>query len=115
MVVKSLKTNTTQLRNGLLNLSNSIAIAKRILFSSQGFPIFLTITVLGILFVLFRMRAVELDYEIMDVSKQYTKLELENKELKAKRAKLLSVKNLRKLASKYHLERPTESQVIVIP
>jgi len=88
---------------------------KDVLLSSQGFPIFLTCTIFGILFVLFRMKSVELDYKISSVKKDIKKIKLENKELKADKAKRLSMKNLRRLASKYELNEPQQKQIIVIP
>ena len=54
-------------------------------------------TTISILFVLCRMRGVELDYEINNTQKRISKVELEKKELMASKAKLLSVKRLRKL------------------
>lgn len=70
---------------------------------------------LGLLFVLFRMKGVELDYKITSVNKDIDKVVLDNKELKAKKARLLSVKRLRKLASKYDLKQPKQKQIIVLP
>lgn len=37
---------------------------KNIIFSTQGLPIFLSFTTVAILFVLFRMKNVEMDYQI---------------------------------------------------
>lgn len=91
------------------------SLIKKIVFSSQGFPILLTIAVLGMLFVLFRMKEVELDYEMIEVNKNIAKVQLENKELKVKKAKMLSVKKLRQLAKKYNLHPPKQEQIIVIP
>ncbi|OUR92997.1 hypothetical protein A9Q84_21070 [Halobacteriovorax marinus] len=88
---------------------------KKVFLSSQGMPIMLTLSVLGILFVLFRMKGIELNYKISTMNKDIDKVALESKELKAKKARLLSVKNLRKMASKYDLKQPKQTQVIVIP
>ncbi len=88
---------------------------RKILFSSQGFPIMLTLSVLGVLFVLFRMKAVETNYKITSMNKDIEKVALESKELKAKKARLLSVKALRKMAKKYKLSQPKDKQIIVIP
>jgi cell division protein FtsL len=88
---------------------------KSIAFSSQGLPVFLTLSVLGILFVIFRMQSVELDYKINDVKKDIKKVKLENKALKAKKARELSTKKLRNLAKKYDLNQPKQDQIIVIP
>jgi hypothetical protein len=88
---------------------------KEAIFSSQGFPILLTFSVIGVLFVLFRMKSIELDYKISEIDKERNKIEMEGKEIKATKARLLSVKNLRKLARKYDLKQPSSKQIIVIP
>ncbi|ATH06435.1 hypothetical protein BIY24_00310 [Halobacteriovorax marinus] len=88
---------------------------KKIFLSSQGLPIMLTLSVLGVLFVLFRMKGIELNYKITNMNKDIEKVALESKELKAKKARLLSVKNLRTIAKKYELKQPKQNQVIVIP
>jgi len=88
---------------------------KKVLFSSQGFPIMLTLSVLGVLFVLFRMKAVETNYKITSMNKDIEKVALESKELKAKKARLLSIKALNKMAKKYKLSQPKDKQIIVIP
>jgi len=85
------------------------------LFSAQGFPIVLTLAILGVLLVLFRMKGVEQDYQYDTLIRKTNKANLENKELKAKRAQKTSVKNLRKFASKYNLKRPKQNQIIIIP
>ncbi len=95
--------------------SSTIAGIRRILFSSQGLPIFLTAFVLGILFVLFRMQGIELDYEFVDVKKRIDRANLESKTLNAQKARALSVKSLRMLAKKYRLSEPKDNQIIVIP
>jgi cell division protein FtsL len=88
---------------------------KKIFFSSQGFPIMLTLSVIAVLFVLFRMKAVETNYKITSMNKDIDKVALESKELKAKKARLLSVKALNKMARKYELNQPKDKQIIVIP
>ena len=88
---------------------------KEAVFSSQGFPILLTLSVIGVLFVLFRMKSIELDYKIAEIDKEKNKIEMEGKEIKATKARLLSVKNLRRLAKKYDLKQPSSKQIIVIP
>ena len=87
---------------------------KGFLFSNQVFPFVLTFFVLGLLFVLFRMKGVELDYKITSVNKDIDEVTLDNKELKAKKARLLSVKRLRRLAKKYDLKQPRQTQIIVL-
>lgn len=89
--------------------------AKKIVFSSQGFPLLLSFAILGILFVLFRMKGVELDYKVTNVNKDIERAVLESKELKARKAKLLSSKKLRGMARKYGLSQPKQEQIIVIP
>ena len=88
---------------------------KEIIFSSQGFPIFLSFTTLAILFVLFRMKNVEMDYKISKTNRDIEKVLLDNKELKAKSARMLSTDRLRRLASVHHLDQPKQDQIIVIP
>lgn len=88
---------------------------KAIFFSAQGLPIFLSLIVITVLFVLFRMKTVEMNYKIAAISKDIEKVKIEGKELKAKKAKHLSVKNLRKLARTYKLQQPKKHQLIVIP
>lgn len=88
---------------------------KEIIFSSQGFPIFLSFTTLAILFVLFRMKNVEMDYKITKANRDIEKVLLDNKELKAKNARMLSTDRLRRLAAVHHLDQPKQDQIIVIP
>lgn len=88
---------------------------RNIIFSSQGFPIFLSFTTLAILFVLFRMKNVELDYKISKANRDIEKILLDNKELKAKNARMLSTEKLRRLALAHNLDQPKQDQIIVIP
>ncbi|MBY0413731.1 MAG: hypothetical protein K2Q18_06185 [Bdellovibrionales bacterium] len=88
---------------------------KEIIFSSQGFPIFLSFTTLAILFVLFRMKNVEMDYSISKTNREIEKVVMDNKELKAKKARMLSAEKLRKLAVAHNLDQPKQDQIIVIP
>ena len=88
---------------------------REIVFSTTGLPFFLTFTTLAILFVLFRMKNVEKDYQISKANRDIEKVLLDNKELKAKKARMLSSEKLRKLASIHHLEQPKQDQIIVIP
>ncbi len=88
---------------------------KEIIFSTKGFPIFLSFTTLAILFVLFRMKNVEMDYTISKTNREIEKVILDNKELKAKKARMLSSEKLRKLASAHSLDQPKQDQIIVIP
>ena len=88
---------------------------RRVVFSSQGFPIVLSLSILGVLLVLFRMKGIEQDYEINKVKDQKTSLVFRNKELKAQKASQLSVKSLRQMAEMYNLKRPKQDQIIIIP
>ncbi len=88
---------------------------KNIVFSSQGFPIILTLAVISILFVIFRMQSIEIDYKINDVKKDISKAQQDSKDLSAKKAKELSVKKLRGFAKEYDLKEPKQDQIIVIP
>lgn len=97
--------------------SESVIVSKikSIIFSSRGFPLILTFTMLGILFVLFRMKGIEIEYKLSDVNRNIENITLENKELKAQRARLLSVTQLNQLAQKFDLKQPGQGQIIIIP
>jgi len=88
---------------------------KNIIFSTQGLPLFLSFTTIAILFVLFRMKNVEMDYQITKANKDIERVVMDNKELKAKNARLLSTDRLRRLASYHHLDQPKQNQIIVVP
>ena len=88
---------------------------KAIFFSSRGFPIILTFTILAVLFVLFRMKGVELDYQVNIVNKDIEEISVENKDLKARRARLMSVDRLRSMAKQHGLSQPKQNQIIVVP
>ena len=83
--------------------------------SPQGMPIVLTLAVIAILFVLFRMKGVEVDYKMNAVRAEIKEASLVNKELKAKKANLLSVVKLRQLAEKHGFIEPKQTQIIVVP
>ncbi len=87
---------------------------KNAIFSTQGFPLFLAFTTLAVLFVIFRMKNVEMDYKISFHNKEIEKVLLDNKELKAKKARILSADKLRSLAEKHNLSQPKQNQIIVI-
>lgn len=96
-------------------LEDSIRKFKEFFFSSQGFPLFLVFTLLGFLFVLFRMKGVDVDYKRNEVKQDISKASLINKQLKAKKAKKLSTKSLRKMAKEHKLSPPSQDQIIVVP
>ena len=83
--------------------------------SSQGLPIVLTLTVISVLFVLFRMKGVETDYKVNTVNAKIEKARLENKELKAQKAGLLSIGNLRKLAKNTDLPNQSRGRLSLFP
>ena len=83
--------------------------------SSQGMPIILSLTIISILFVLFRMKGIEVDYKLNTINAKIKETSLENKELKAKKAKLLSTERLKSLAEKHNFSEPKQKQIIVVP
>ena len=85
------------------------------LFNSQTMPLIFAFSVLGILFVLIRMKGVEQDYKYNEIAKRIQIQENKNKQLKATRARVLSVKQLKSFAKKFNLQEPDEKRVIVIP
>ena len=89
--------------------------AQKYLFSSETLPFVLTFTFLGIFFVLIRMKGIEQDYQYNELSKAIEQSRAENKELKAERARMLSVKNLRFFAKQFNLQEPDEKQIVIIP
>lgn len=93
---------------------NLTAKIKNIVFSSQGFPIILTLFTIATMFVLFRMKGVDLRYKVAEEQKTIDRLIMDNKEIKARKARLLSVNKLKVLAKKYNLSQPKQSQIIVL-
>jgi hypothetical protein len=67
------------------------------------------------MFVFVRMKGVEQNYKFNILNKTMDKVTAENKELKAKKAKMTSVTNLREIAQKFDLKEPSAKQVLVIP
>lgn len=85
------------------------------LFRSQIFPLLLSFSILGILFVLIRMKGVEQDYKFNEIVKSIKSETNDNKSLKAAKARLLSVKKLKSFATKHNLKEPDEKHIIIIP
>lgn len=83
--------------------------------SSNYLPYILTFASIGIMFVLIRMKGIEQQYKFNDINQKIDKVTFDNKDLKARKARLLSVKNLRKIANQYELQEPTQKQIIVMP
>mgnify|MGYP006443654563 CR=1 FL=1 len=88
---------------------------KSIIFSSQGLPLIFMFAFIGVLFVLFRMKGIELDYKVGSLNEKIERVKIHNKELKAKKAKLLSVKKLEVMADKHNMAQPEEKQIMVVP
>ena len=94
---------------------NQENVFKRIFLSSQGLPIFALLALLTIGFVVFRMKSIDYDYRTNEVNTSLEREHIENKDLKAKRARLLSTRNLHELAKKYNLTEPSQKQIVVVP
>jgi len=85
------------------------------LFNPQALPFTLTFTTLAILFVGFRMKGIEQAYQLNNIQNDIHKAIITNKELKAVRAREMSVPKLREFAVKYNLKEPGPEQIILIP
>lgn len=83
--------------------------------SSNYLPYILTFASIGIMFVLIRMKGIEQQYKFNELNQKIDRVTFDNKDLKARKARLLSVKNLRKIANQYELQEPTQKQIIVMP
>lgn len=91
------------------------AFFSKYIFTSQTLPFVFMFSVLGILFVLIRMKGIEQDYKFNEIAKTLKVKKIENKELKADKARMLSVKELKGFAQKFKLKEPDEKHIIVIP
>ncbi|MES2528423.1 MAG: hypothetical protein V4598_15175 [Bdellovibrionota bacterium] len=85
------------------------------LFNPQALPFTLTFTILAVAFVGFRMKGIEQAYELNNIENDIQKAIIRNKELKAMRAREMSVPKLREFAVKYDLKEPGPEQIILIP
>lgn len=88
---------------------------KDFLLNSKTLPLIFSFSVLGIMFVLVRMKGVEQDYSFNEIEKRTKIQRVQNKELKAKRARELSMKKLKAFADKYDLSEPDEKRIIIVP
>lgn len=70
---------------------------------------------LGLSYVLVRMKSVEQDFAVNKLVQDMKKKEVRNKELRAKRAQELSVDNLQKISKRYGLKIPDQKHILVIP
>ena len=85
------------------------------LFNPQALPFTLTFTTLAVLFVAFRMKGIEQAYSLNTINGNMQKAIINNKELKAQRAREMSVPKLREYAAQYGLQEPGPEQIILIP
>jgi hypothetical protein len=99
------KKNTLTFNNRLLHF----------LFNPRALPFTLTFTTLAVLFVGFRMKGIEQAYLLNNIDQDIHRAIIRNKELKAQRAKEMSVPKLREFAVKYDLKEPGPEQIILIP
>lgn len=85
------------------------------LFSPTVLPFTLTFSCMAVLFVTIRMKSIEQAYQLNGLNQQIDRAVVQNKELKAQRARILSVKNLHAFAEKFNLKEPGPEQIILIP
>ena len=85
------------------------------IFSSTILLSFVVAIGLASLFLMFRLKNVALDYEIAAITKQIDLFKTQNRDFHAKRARLLSSENLKKLAWKLGFIEPKSEKIIVIP
>ncbi len=85
------------------------------LFNPSALPFTLVFTTLAVLFVAFRMKGIEQAYAINHINSDMQKAVINNKELKAQRAREMSVPKLREFATRYGLKEPGPEQIILIP
>ena len=85
------------------------------LFNPQALPFTLCFTILAVLFVAFRMKGIEQAYALNHINSDIQKAVINNKELKAQRARSMSVPKLREFAAQYGLKEPGPEQIILIP
>lgn len=84
-------------------------------FNSKTLPLMMAIAIIAASYVLIRMQSLEQDYKIEERRKVLGKMSLENKELKAKKAELISIQRLQRISKEHNLEEPKSKQIIVIP
>ena len=78
-------------------------------------PFTLTFSCMAVLFVTIRMKSIEQAYQLDSLANATNKALVLNKELKAQRARMLSVQRLRDYADKFNLKEPGPEQIILIP
>jgi len=85
------------------------------LLNPKALPFTLTFTILAVLFVGFRMKGIEQAYSVNNIDAEIHRASIRNKELKAQRARDMSVPRLREFATTYNLKEPGPEQIILIP
>ena len=96
-----------------IGLANNKVI--QILFNPRVIPFTLTFSCLAVVFVTIRMKSIEQAYQLDGLDTNLNKVLVQNKELKAQRARMLSVQRLREFAEKFNLKEPGPEQIILIP
>lgn len=85
------------------------------ILKSNYLPHVLVFASIAILFVLVRMKGIEQHYQFNEITRKIDEVTFQNKSLKAKKAEVLSINNIRKIAKKYGLKEPSQKQIIVVP
>ncbi|MBY0516015.1 MAG: hypothetical protein K2P81_03830 [Bacteriovoracaceae bacterium] len=85
------------------------------LIQPRVLPFTLTFSCMAVLFVTIRMKSIEQAYQLDGLANAMDKAIVENKEIKAQRARMLSVQRLREYAEKFNLKEPGPEQIILIP
>ena len=92
-----------------------IVFLNQFILNAKTLPIVISFSILGVLFVLIRMKGVEQDYKLNEIVKSTKILQIENKELKAQKASVLSIKKLKGFDKENKLKEPDEKHIIIIP
>ncbi len=95
--------------------SASKTFFKNFFLKGKTLTFIFVMSALGMSFVFIRMKGVEQDYQYSDYSNKIKEKRIENKELKAEKARELSVKKLWSFANEHNLKEPDENHIIVIP
>lgn len=115
----TVRANTSRRKSTTRTARTLSSVKKTNFFSTinkaKFFPYLLAFTCLAILFVLIRMKGIEQDYKMNEISSLFKVRLQENKELKADKARLLSIKQLELFAHRYDLKEPDEKHIIIIP
>lgn len=88
---------------------------KKSLFTSRFIPLIACFLLLGLAYVIVRMKNVEQDYALHQLRLETSRLEKKLRTLKTEQAKLLSVQNLRQWSKENNLVVPGPERMLVIP